>query len=412
MTLFDSTYKRHLKYSFLRGPAIALSTQLASFVAIKSLGATERQAIIVSFAIPAGNLLAILWSRVLAHRLRIPFAVWPDFVGFLILLPILFVVKAETFITLVFLTTLLRAPTIVALAGVVRDNYPAEYRARTLGNVQAMALGSIALSGWIFGLILDKDPTAYRWLFPLSAGLGLFSVLQLRGVPEADPKMRAREQRASIWDVFRILNRDRDFLRYEMTYFCFGVGAIMYSTMLPLYMAQDLLADYREGALALVVLASALPVLTSPLWGWVIDRANVLFLRGVFNVLWALCPLIVYLLHSMPGVYAAQFLVGLTTGGSALIWTLGINIFAPQKLVPTYMGIHTTLTGLRGLLAPAIGLWLAYRFQADDVPGYRTVFLLCFVLMAGAGVYMFYEARQLERRGRATTFVSAEASNG
>lgn len=412
MNVFRHTYKRHLRYSFLRGPAIALSTQLASFVAIKSLGADERTAVIISLAIPVGNLLAIGWSRLMAARARIPMVFWPDLVGFLLLMPLAFVVSPLAFVVLVFLATLLRAPTVTALAGVMRDNYPAESRAHTLGKVQSYALGTMAASGWLFGVLLEKDPAAYRWLFPVSAMLGLIAVWQLRGVPEEDPEERRLLREPSLLDIYHVLRRDRDFLRYETTYFIFGLGAIMYSTLLPLYLAQDLQVDYTSGAIALVVLATGLPVLTSPFWGKLIDRADVLVLRGVFNMLWALCPLLIALFHNMGGVYAGQILMGLTTGGSALIWNLGINIFARKEDVPTYMGIHQTLTGVRGLLGPLIGLGIGYAMAGSgQVPAYRWVFVLCFFVMMTAGILMLLEAKSFARKGRSARFATAEEAN-
>ncbi len=405
-----ATFRRHASYSALRGPAIALSTQLAAFVAIKSLGATERQAILLAFALPLGNLMAIFWSRMMVRRRRLPWAVWPDFVGFLLLFPIAFVVDPIWFIVLVFGTTLLRSSAIVALSGIIRDNYPGAVRAQTMGKVQAGALGAMAISGLVFGKILELDPSAYRFIYPFSAILGFIAVYRLSGVPESDPRERLFGREPSLLDIWHVLRSDRDFLYYQISFFIFGLAAMMLNALLPLYLAQDLQVDYVSGAIALVVITSGLPVLTSPIWGRMIDRNNVLVMRGLFNLVWALCPFIIVATHSVAGVYAGQILVGFIQGGSMLVWNLGVNIFARKVEVPTYMGIHQTLTGARGLIAPVLGLWLAYTFAAQgaEVPAYRTVFLLCGVLMLGAGIFMVWEGRAMEAKGRAVTFKLAD----
>lgn len=403
------TYRRHASYMALRGPAIALSTQLAAFVAIKSLGATERQAILLSFALPLGNLMAIFWSRLVARRRRLPWAVWPDTIGFLLLLPVAFVVSPFWFIALVFGTTLLRSSTIVALSGIIRDNYPASRRAATLGKVQAGALGVMAISGFVCGKLLEWDGSAYRYLYPLSALLGFIAVYRLSGVPEADPRERFFTREPSIFNIWHVFRADADFLRYQVSFFVFGLAAMMMAALLPLYLAQDLQVDYVSGAVALVVITSALPVLTSPIWGRLIDRSNVLVMRGIFNVVWSMCPFIIVLMHSTSGVYIGQILVGVIQGGSMLVWSLGVHIFARQSEVTTYMGIHQTLTGARGLIAPVLGLTLAELFRGSaPIPDYRSVFLLCGVLMLAAGIFMIWEGRHMERKGRPVTFRLAE----
>jgi hypothetical protein len=53
---------------------------------------------------------------------------------------------------------------------------------------------------------------------------------------------------------------------------------------------------------------------------------------------------------------------GLGSGGGALAWNLGHLDFARPEEAEIYMGIHVSLTGLRGLIAPLIGMWLYASF--------------------------------------------------
>jgi hypothetical protein len=183
----------------------------------------------------------------------------------------------------------------------------------------------------------------------------------------------------------------------------------MFNSLLPIYLAKDLEVNYEEASVALAVISPVLLCLTSGMWGKLIDRFNILRLRGVFNLIWATVPLIVFLTKSIWGVYLGQFLTGLIQGGSMLVWLLASNIFAPRDEVPIYMGIHQFLTGLRGLIAPFAGIFLASLFQgARQVPAYDRVFLLCFFVMTAAGAFMLWEAREMERQGKATTFELAE----
>ena len=49
---------------------------------------------------------------------------------------------------------------------------------------------------------------------------------------------------------------------------------------------------------------------------------------------------------------------GLGMGGGKLAWNLGHLHFAPREEAELYMGIHVSLTGLRGLIAPLTGMLL------------------------------------------------------
>jgi MFS family permease len=411
MDVPQTTYVRQSRHGLLRGPAMALCLmQLPPFIAIKSLGATESQAVLISMAVPVGNLLALGYTGWLARRRRVPFIVALELGYVALLFPIAFVTTPLVFVALLFGAIVLRTLTLPATAGLVRDNYPARRRGHLVGKVQAWTHGSAAASGLLFGLLLEADSAAYRYLYPLAALLALFATVQLLAVPEEDPASRPFRQPPGILDFFQVLRRDPFFLRYQISFFIFGIAMMVTQILLPLYMAQDLNANYQQGALSLVVLSATLLVLTSGFWGRLLDRTNMLMTRGVINLFQAMAPIILYFTHSIWGVYASQILLGLFMGGSMLVWTLGINLFARREEVPTYMAIHQALTGIRGIMAPWVALWLAnvLRPEGSAVPGYREAFLACSIVMIIAGALMIVGGRQMARQGRATTFHHAE----
>ncbi len=410
MSIHRKTFKHHALYMFLRGPAIALTRNLGAFVAIKSLGAPDEIAILIALALPLGNLLAIFWSRYLAKRERIKAVSWIDAFGFLILLPVLFIKTPLIFTGLILISIVLRAPVIVALSGVMRENYPPETRAATMGKVHSLSIASIAGSAILFGAILEWNKDAYIYLYPVSAILGAIAVFYLCRIPEDDPVKRKFIREPSLLDIFHVLKRDPDFLRYEASFFVFGFAALSYMALLPLYLASDLNASYREGSIALVI-NFVLPIVITPFWGRIIDKVNILLMRGLQNLVWALCPIIIYLTDSIGGVIAGQALIGVIQGGSVLVWTLGVNIFARKEEVPTYMGIHQTLTGIRGLIAPYLALSLAYFVSRTEEPDYIRVFLVCGCVMFAAGLFMIWEGLHMDKKGRPTTFKHAEGED-
>jgi hypothetical protein len=60
---------------------------------------------------------------------------------------------------------------------------------------------------------------------------------------------------------------------------------------------------------------------------------------------------------------------GFSRGGGMLAWNLGHNDFADRHMVALYMGIHVTLTGVRGILAPYLAIVMLYGWHSDAIPG-------------------------------------------
>jgi hypothetical protein len=54
----------------------------------------------------------------------------------------------------------------------------------------------------------------------------------------------------------------------------------------------------------------------------------------------------------------ARVVFGIARGGGNLAWSLGHNDFAHPDRAGLYMGVHATLTGLRGVFAPFLGMLL------------------------------------------------------
>jgi hypothetical protein len=74
---------------------------------------------------------------------------------------------------------------------------------------------------------------------------------------------------------------------------------------------------------------------------------------------------------------------GITNGGGSLAWQLGHNDFAPRDQLSAYMGIHVTLTGVRGAFAPFLGMALYLGWDAKGhVPGSTGMGAWLFLLAA------------------------------
>ena len=89
--------------------------------------------------------------------------------------------------------------------------------------------------------------------------------------------------------------------------------------------------------------------------------------------------------------------------GAQLSWQLCVMEFAPRHQVGLYMGIHTMLTGLRGIVAPFLGAWLI------GSSGMGNTFLFAAGLMVISTVMMIrFSANHIRRDIEAPLPIAAE----
>ena len=404
------TYIRLLAYGLLRSPGQALMVGLASLIAVKSLAAPPWEVAILAASLPFGNLLAIFWSKWIARSSnKIAYAFWPEIASSIVLFLPAFANNSHTFTGGLCVFLLLRAPIVQAHSAILRANYPAKWRSWLLARVLAMSEMLMAGAGLAFGLLLELDPMLFRALFPVAGTCGLVGAFQvgairLHGETTAN-QTNALSPEYSLPRILGVLRHDHRFLRYEIAFFLFGFANIMTLPIIPLFLEHDLGIRYLDAGLILVTLPMVLDILMLPFWGRTLDRQNPLLMRAIFNVIFAFGILTYSVAISLQVFATGRMIVAFVQGGSVLVWVLGVNYFARREEVPVYMGLHQSLTGIRGVIAPFVGITLAALLG-----GYRPVFFVAFVLMNVGTLVMIGEVRSELRRtgGRLPSYAQAE----
>ena len=94
-------------------------------------------------------------------------------------------------------------------------------------------------------------------------------------------------------------------------------------------------------------------------------------------------------------------IVGVVNGGGSLAWQLGHNDFAPKDQLTAYMGIHVTLTGLRGAFAPFLGMALYLGWDERTwLPALPAIGPYVFLVSAVLGVVAWSGFDRLRKRIR------------
>ncbi len=108
-----------------------------------------------------------------------------------------------------------------------------------------------------------------------------------------------------------------------------------------------------------VLVTSAVPLVlipfTMPLWARLFDRGNVLCFQAWNSAAFALA-LLAFGSAAVAGrpewLWIGAVLLGIAYAGGSVGWHLGTHHFAPRGRTLQYMGLHVSLSGVRGLLAP------------------------------------------------------------
>jgi MFS family permease len=383
--------------------------QFAATIAKKSLGASDLQITLLIMVAPLCFLLSVYWAELIrvARRWRRLFLLAAGF-GVLPLALMAVWGSMPVLLALLLLYELGNSLTIPLRNRVMQANYPAARRSRHYSRLAAFTSAIILLASWPAGRFLDAAPLNWRWVFLAAAACGLAERLIWHRMPDNPAYAHTRPAltspdwmgRLPAWHQWaqpiqrmrRVLDRNRDFARWEGQFMIYGLAFFIISTVQPGYLVEGLGLSYSQisvGQLALMRLGGAVAL---PLMGRIHDRLNpaafcarVFFALAFFPLLLSLCLWLPASLRLVP-CYLAFFLQGVAMSGVAVAWSMSSLVFAGDEDGALYQGIHVTLTGFRGLLGPLLGLLIMSTL------GWTAAFWI-------AGGLLFLAAFLMQRQG-------------
>lgn len=258
-------------------------------------------------------------------------------------------------------------------------NYPRSVRARITGKFATVQVIVVGLLGAGMGRAMDWNDDSFRWLYIFGAavstiGIWSWSRMRIRGhkaLMRAERKDDlGKKSRDNPLAVFGILLHDRAFGGYMACMFVLGSGNLMVAPLLAIIVKERFGMGYFEGMLATSTIPMLMMPLLIPVWSRLLSHWHVIKFRTIHAWVFALANsmfLVASLIMSPTLLYIAATIQGIAFGGGALAWTLGHLDFAPPNRASQYMGVHVTLTGVRGLIAPfvAVGLYQLLESQSD-----------------------------------------------
>ena len=326
---------------------------------------------LVSAAPMFANLSSFFWSRLSAGRSKVASAciLQALIIGCVVTVAL---IPSGNLGAAVLVSSMLASRILLAGVVTVRSviwslNYARHQRARATSQLQMInAVMTVAISSAI-GPLLDAYPESLGWIYwggALLGSLGLLFFAQVRVVGEGRQRVRERLERkdpTSALGFLRILKEDRLFRWYQLNMFGAGFSNMLIEAPLIFIVTRQMEASYTASIMLIMVIPFAVSLISMPVWAAYLDRVHVAQFRSRQSVLWILAQMLTMIgaaLESLTWLIVARTIMGIARGGGTLAWQLGHNDFARQDQLAAYMGVHVTLTGLRGAIAPFLGILL------------------------------------------------------
>ena len=331
------------------------------------------------------NVVSFVWVKLAHGRDKIRVAVWMQ-----VLMAALVLLLAPAFVSrdpvglwivvsLVVAARLVWAGYITIRSTIWRYNYTRQSRARVTGKLTAVQVVSIGLLGWLLGKAMDADPRALVLAAPLGAlfalwGIWNWSQMRVRRQPALlREEMSDQQLKPSYnpWSMYHVLRNDRPFAGYMGCMFLLGSGNLMLPPLLPIIARERFGFDYSANILVGATIPALVMPFAIPFWARLLDRMHVIRFRTYHCWVFLAAQVAIFIAAGFNQawmLYLASAVLGVAFAGGALAWTLGHLDFAKPHQATQYMGVHVTLTGVRGLIAPFLGVGI-YQILESSSPG-------------------------------------------
>jgi len=176
--------------------------------------------------------------------------------------------------------------------------------------------------------------------------------------------------RLRLFDAFSHVRDDRPFRKLLICWMILGMGNLLGFALFVEYITNPVYGFSLDAAQAGMI-TSTIPMLAFIVcvvpWGMVFDRMPFYRVRVMVNVFFMTGILVYYLGDSYLALCIGIALHGVARAGGNVIWSLWVTRFASEDRVGEYMSVHSSLTGVRGIIAPIIAFSVAGTFGPGTV---------------------------------------------
>lgn len=355
---------------------------LVPFILYKDLEASPFEIAIAVTLKPVSSILSSYWSARFHHNSQalVPGLITARWLAFLPFLALPFIQTSWYLIACYGLFMLLQVGMMPAWMEILKQNLPRETRDRVFSYTQAFGYLGGGLLPFLLGWLLDGFTQSWRWLFPLAALISLVAIFWQKGL-KVDSSLHPQQPANAIirpWkNAWLLLNRRRDFAKFQLGFMFLGCGLMILQPTLPVFIVDKLHLSYTELGVAITLCKGIGFACSSFMWTRLLQKLNLFHFSALISMLAAGFPLLLILAQlENSWLYAAFVLYGLTQAGNELSWNLSGPLFSKNENSSLYSNVNIISVGIRGVFIPSLGALLLATLGAQAVMLFSCVLCL------------------------------------
>lgn len=413
-------FRMHLSFAILEGVMLGVLA-LNEFVFLRSLnGSHFNMGLLFQFKMIVFLFLIFLNEFLKRIKNRRKFLRWVGIFTRLPALILLFFPHSEMatsgtsvyhFIFLaVFLVYFMGAPVVKPTINLfLKANYRHANFGRLYGYATSANKVTMLIVTFFYGFLLDIDKYAYTYILPVAALLNILAIFLLSRIPYTPKKPLApsvrflKGVRRSALRMFNIVRYNKPYRHFELSFMLYGFAFMMTVTVIYIYFEHELQMNYSTMAFyrnAYNILAIAFLPFFGKLLGNVDPRRFALITYSSL-LLFLISMALSQVFDNYVTVWGVQiyFILllyilfrGMFAGSMPLLWNIGSAYFCESDDADIYQSVHLSLTGLRSLAAPLLGVYFYQEYGLNFTVSVSVALLLSAMILL---IYSYKKSHEL-----------------
>lgn len=249
-----------------------------------------------------------------------------------------------------------------------------------------------------YGLLLDWNPYAYTYVFPLIALIGIGSIHLLSKIPyQANEKVVIKKTflksiQSSWQNMWITMKTNKPYLHFEIGFMLYGFAFMSTAVVITIYFDKALGLNYSSIAFyknAYNIIA----IILLPFFGRLLGKIDPRKFAVITFASIALFIFFLALTEYFPAFveifniriyYMLLFYIlfnSIFAATMSLLWFIGSSYFGKDEDAGELQIVHLSLTGVRAMFAPLIGVLFYELFGYSVTFGIAISLLLCAILL-------------------------------
>lgn len=352
-----NNYYKDLKYQACLGMTQPILGAIAIIILKQILNGTNQQVALIQSGSMWGFLLAFIYCRFVSKASSQISYIIPHLGSWILIFLAGFWSTPQGFAWCVFAALFLFHISSPNQTVLYQQIYPSNFRGQVISRTKQLQLFSSVLVSLLIGSMIETTPEIRPISFFSIAFCGIICAFNFSTIENDKHQV---ENKSITWKSFYKVLQNKPFITFMILQFMLGMANIVGFAIFNIYLNDKnyLQLSPQKATIIAAVIPPIMMFSSIRLWGKIFDRVNIITYRVITSILigvgFLLMPFAGYI-----GVSIGIAVWAIGRSGGQLAWTLGILDFTPpDEDSETYLAIHIFLTGVRGAIAPFIGVWL------------------------------------------------------